>query len=275
VNVIDTTPPDLSVPSGPIVVEATGPRGAAVVFTASAEDIVDGAVTAVCTPSSGAVFPLGTTGVSCSVTDAHNNRALRSFDVRVVDTSPPVISSLSDFVLEAAGPGGAFLLLFTPPIWFDAVDGHGVATCLPSISNLFPIGSTRVLCTARDAADNESSSGFTVTVRDTTAPVILSTTASPGILWPPNKQMRPVRIVADVTDLVTPIPTCGITAVTANDGATASDWQITGSLTLNLRADRKGAGDGRRYMISLTCADGAGNVSTSEAVVTVPHDRER
>jgi hypothetical protein len=91
---IDRIPPTLSLPA-PIVAEADRPSGAPVSFTATATDPVDGANPVTCTPSSGAVFPLGDTLVSCSVSDAAGNVATGSFRVTVRDTTPPVITSIS------------------------------------------------------------------------------------------------------------------------------------------------------------------------------------
>ena len=94
VTVEDTTPPSLSVPD-PIVAEATGPSGAAVTFTASAYDVVDGTLTPVCSPASGTTFALGTIPVNCSATDGHGNTTAGGFSVTVRDTTPPTISSLA------------------------------------------------------------------------------------------------------------------------------------------------------------------------------------
>jgi hypothetical protein len=82
VNVVDTTPPTLTLP-GTITVTATGANGAAVSYSASASDLVDGAVTPACAPASGSTFPLGTTPVTCTATDAHGNTATGSFLVQV------------------------------------------------------------------------------------------------------------------------------------------------------------------------------------------------
>lgn len=90
VTVRDTTPPALTLPSN-ITAEATGPNGAAVTYTATATDLVDGSVTPTCTPASGSTFALGTTTVQCSATDAHHNTSTGSFTVTVVDTTPPQI----------------------------------------------------------------------------------------------------------------------------------------------------------------------------------------
>ena len=61
--------PKLVVP-GNITVEATGPSGAIVTFTAMATDPVYGnTVPVVCIPASGSTFPIGMTTVTCSATN--------------------------------------------------------------------------------------------------------------------------------------------------------------------------------------------------------------
>jgi hypothetical protein len=54
----------------------------------SAVDAVDGPVPVTCAPASGSIFPLGTTTVACTATDAAGNMASASFRVTVVDTIP-------------------------------------------------------------------------------------------------------------------------------------------------------------------------------------------
>ena len=88
---LDTTPPSLSVPDT-IRVEAMSPAGAAVEFSVVATDDRDPAPAVVCDAASGATFPLGTTRVSCSAIDAAGNRARASFEVVVVDTTPPRVA---------------------------------------------------------------------------------------------------------------------------------------------------------------------------------------
>ncbi len=93
VTVVDTTPPELDLPAD-ITEEATSASGAEVTYTASASDLVDGDVAVQCTPASGSMFALGTTSVSCTATDANGNTASGSFDVNVVDSTPPQILSV-------------------------------------------------------------------------------------------------------------------------------------------------------------------------------------
>jgi len=114
---------------------------------------------------------------------------------------------------------------------------------------------------------------------DGVPPVFGTVTASPSVLWPPNHKMVPVTITAPVTDGVDPGPVTRIVAVSSNepangagDGSTAEDWQVTGPLTLNLRAERSGKGSGRTYTVTVESRDASGNASRAEATVTVPHD---
>jgi len=78
----DTTAPVITVPD---VVEATATSsdGAVVSYEVTAVDDVDGAVATECVPGSGAAFPLGTTSVTCTATDAAGNVATAAFPVAV------------------------------------------------------------------------------------------------------------------------------------------------------------------------------------------------
>jgi len=67
---------------------------------------------------------------------------------------------------------------------------------------------------------------------------------------------------------------CRIIAVTSNEpsspGIREPDSEITGPLTVSLRADRSGQGDGRIYTITVECEDDGGNKVTSDVTVSVP-----
>jgi hypothetical protein len=136
-------------------VAATGPNGAVVDFSASATDVVDGSVPVTCDANSGDTFALGTTTVNCSATDRHGNTATGSFNITVVDTTPPTIDAHPDITVTAQDSTGA-VVNYTPPATHDIVDGDGVATCSPPPGTLFSIGDTTVTCTATDAAGNQA-----------------------------------------------------------------------------------------------------------------------
>ncbi len=105
---------------------------------------------------------------------------------------------------------------------------------------------------------------------DVTPPRILSMSASPNVLWPPNHELVPVSVSVSAEDIGG--ASCAISEVSSSE-PDASDWMVTGPLTLQLRAEREGQGGGRIYTITVSCADGAGNSSSSNSTVTVPHDQ--
>lgn len=139
------------------------------------------------------------------------------------------------------------------------------------------IGQNSVILTATDEEGSPGACTAIVTVKDTTPPVIESSSATPNMLWPPNHKMTKITVGATATDNCTPSPVCAISNVSSDepvnglgDGDMAPDWLITGAMTLNLRAERSGKGDGRVYTITLTCADGRGNSSNGTTSVAVP-----
>jgi len=155
-------------------------------------------------------------------------------------------------------------------------------TLIQTPNGPYGLGSTVVKLTGIDSREAWSSCQARVTVVDTTPPSISNITASPNILWPPNHKMVPVVVRVAVTDACDPNVSnqCEIVSVTSNepingpgDGNTAPDYQITGKLTLNLRAERSGLGKGRVYTIGVKCTDASGNSSTSTVNVTVPHNK--
>jgi len=85
VTVGDTTPPALTVPAN-ITTPATTFAGAPVSFAVSAIDLVDGSTSVACSKTSGSIFSIGTTTVSCTSVDAHGNSSTRTFTVTVTFT---------------------------------------------------------------------------------------------------------------------------------------------------------------------------------------------
>lgn len=90
-TVHDTTPPALARPSDQTA-DGTGPAGAVATFTASATDLVDGAVAVTCVPGSGSTFAAGSTLASCLATDGAGTTATGSVTIALVDTTPPVVT---------------------------------------------------------------------------------------------------------------------------------------------------------------------------------------
>lgn len=165
VTVTDTEKPVLSACPRDTTVSTGNPSGAVVTYQApSATDNCQSDLSAVaCNPASGSTFPVGTTTVTCSVSDRSGNSATCSFHVDVV---PCTIVCRNDTTL-ANDPGacGAIFRFVDP-----ATTGScGTVTCSPASGSTFPIGTTTVRCTSLTVG---SFCEFHVTVSDTEKPRI-------------------------------------------------------------------------------------------------------
>jgi hypothetical protein len=209
----DTTKPVLNLPNN-ITAEATGSDGATVPYSADATDNVDGTIAANCLPVSGNTFPLGTTTVNCSATDAAGNTANGSFTVTVQDTTAPSLTvPNSPVVVEATGANGATANFASQVSATDAVDPSPSITCTPASGTVFELGTTQVSCKAKDAAGNESAAKtFDVTVQDTTAPS-LTVPNSPVVVEATGANGATVNFANDVSasDSVDPSPSVNCT----------------------------------------------------------------
>src|SRR5262249_26481618 len=98
----DTTPPALVLPAD-VTAEAVSAAGATVPYAAAtATDAT--AVTLAYSQASGTVFPLGTTTVHVTATDAAGNATSGDFAVTVRDTTAPVVTVPADVTAEATSP---------------------------------------------------------------------------------------------------------------------------------------------------------------------------
>lgn len=272
------TPPVLTVP-GNLTSEATSATGAAVTFAATATDAQDSPPpTPVCTPASGSIFPLGTTTVSCTATDSGGLSDTETFSVTVQDTTPPALTVPDGLTAEATGPDGA-TVAYPAATATDAVDASPDVSCVPASPALFALGVNTVTCSATDDAGNVSNGTFTVTVKDTTAPVL--TLPANIVAEATGAAGAAVTYVASATDIAdaSPAVTCapasgstfalGTTTVscTARD---ASGNSSAGSFTVRVRDTTAPAVSaqlvhirGDRYRVVYSCSDAVGVVSTS------------
>jgi hypothetical protein len=126
----------------------------------------------------------------------------------------------------------------------------------------------------------------TVEVVDTQVPT-LAPIVSAGILWPPNHQMEEITIETNASDN-SGLPITISAYVTSNepeeglgDGDVFPDWteleidEVNGIITLQLRAERSGTGDGREYTINIVATDSSGNSSSVDKIIIVPHDKSK
>jgi hypothetical protein len=196
----------------------------------------------------------------------------------LLDNEDPVIANVPPpIAVEQTSLAGTPVDVPLP----TATDNCDVDVTITSDSpGIFPLGVTLVTFTAEDDAGNTSVAFTTVTVVDTTPPTIGAATADPNSLWPRNHKLVPVVVTVDVTDICDATVDCQIVNVTSNepinglgDGNTEPDFVVTGNLTVDLRAEASGGGDGRIYTITVQCTDDSGNSAMSAVEVSVAHDQ--
>jgi fibronectin type 3 domain-containing protein len=170
----DTTPPVVTVP-GNVSETTEDPAGKTIGFSPapSATDNVDGTLPVSCTPTSGSVFPVGLTTVTCTATDTHGNTGSASFTVTIslVDTTKPEVTVPADITVETSDTSAVVPYTASAN---DNLDGSIEPSCTPASGASFPVGTTTVTCTATDTHGNSASKTFTVTVVfvDHTAPTL-------------------------------------------------------------------------------------------------------
>ena len=197
--------------------------------------------------------------------------------ITVTDQTAPTIKVPTNMVVNADAGSCSAVVNFT----VTATDNCSASTvtCSPPSGSTFAKGNNTVICTASDSVGNVGTKSFTVTVKDSQAPTIIGVTPSLDQLWPPTGKLIPVTVTVSATDNCD-TPSCEIINVSSSEpitggvDTTSPDYEITGPLSVNLRAERLDLGPGRVYTITVRCIDASGNSSTKNAQVTVPHDQK-
>lgn len=241
VSVGDTTPPTIDKPAD-LQVETTGALTSVDIGAATATDLVDTSPN-LSNDMPAAGFPLGSTAVTWTATDASGNVATAVQMITVAQPSgggPLTVTAPADVTVEASAAlsavtlGAAMVTGGTAPVT--------IANDAPA--NGFPVGQTQVTWTATDAAMATATAQQRVNVTDTTAPSLTvpgNVTASQGA----GLGNTDVDIgAATATDLADPTP------VVSND-APAGGYPV-GNTT-----------------VTWTATDASGNTATGVQVVTV------
>ncbi|XP_071959784.1 hyalin-like [Antedon mediterranea] len=133
-------------------------------------DNVDTGLSATCTSPSGSSFNAGSTDITCSATDTAGNTRRCVFTVNINDIGSPIVTCPG--TIEEDLVNDRTTVTWNDPSVTDNVDTRISATCTPPSGSSFNIGSTNVVCSARDTAGNRGSCIFTVTVNDVDAPTL-------------------------------------------------------------------------------------------------------
>jgi hypothetical protein len=207
----------------------------------------------------------------------------------VADTSPPTTTASLDgptgkngwytgavkVTLSATDPDGAADVAST----HYSVDG-GAAQTYAAPFSVSGDGTHVVSYWSVDQAGNEETHRSTTIAIDGTAPVV-SVTATPAQLWPPNGKLVDVTVSGSATDAGSGLDSSSAAFSVADEYgavqpsgplAVAADGSYSVHVSLEARRDGSDL-DGRKYAVTVTASDLAGNVGTASFVVLVPHDQ--
>jgi alpha-tubulin suppressor-like RCC1 family protein len=175
----DTVPSDIYVP-------ATSSSGACVFFMPPTSSW---AASVTCTPRPNTTFPIGSTPVTCTASDAYGHSvSTPPFNVNVFNPAPPVLTNPPANITQTVP--GPTVITYAPPLVIDQLDNPTScascaapptpggppgpppvcnpppvsATCIPAPGSTFPLGTTTVSCTTTDSAGRSANTSFTVTL---------------------------------------------------------------------------------------------------------------
>lgn len=150
ITVIDNTPPVINCPANITVNAIAGTCTAPVSFTVTATDNCS-SPTIVTSAASGSSFPVGTTTVNATATDAAGNSSNCSFTVTVNDITPPVIT-LNGQTIALWPPNHKYRTIKVTDLVASASD-----LCDASVN----INSVRIAQVTSDEPDNSGGDGST------------------------------------------------------------------------------------------------------------------
>ncbi len=277
VVVADTTPPTIALDAPAGGAKLTGTVSLAVSGVSDGNGVAgvsfrfcDATANATCTPASGS-SAAGTDGGGGSwtatpaasafvdghsytwdavATDAAGNAGTTGTRSFVVDRTVPVLVVPSAVRVEADGGGGSRVSYTVS----GSDDGEALAaaaiTCKPASGSLFSLGTTQVSCsTAPDPGGNVGSASFSVSVVDTTSPILavppdstVTATSAAGI---PKTASAVARLLAAAS------------AVDLVDGRRGVSNNAPGTLPVGTT------------VVVFTAKDGSGNAATKSMRITV------
>jgi autotransporter passenger strand-loop-strand repeat protein len=124
---------------------------------------------------SGDTFGIGTHTITASATDAAGNIGSEQFTIKVQDTTPPILTPVTNQTNEATGPNGGVVTFSATAT--DLVDGTDSVVftegnTVVRSGDTFGIGTHTITASATDAFGNGVSETFTIKVQDTTPPIL-------------------------------------------------------------------------------------------------------
>ncbi len=212
----------------------------------------------------------------------------------VINATPELILP-SGLVVEASSAAGAAVAYAASAV--DAEDGPLPADCTPVSGTVMPMGVTIVACSTADAAGSSDTASFTVTVRDTTPPVVtapqpltIDATQPNGTTAAASAALAQWLGAATAADLVDAAPTggaqvapsaifpVGTTTVTfrfvdkgGNAGtATSTVTVVQGNPQIAVTITGRGKLTGNKQYVDLTFANIGGGTAVRATTLLIP-----
>lgn len=236
------SPTIIDCPSNITVNNTTGLCGAIVSWTTPT--ITDNcSFTLINTANPNDTFPVGLTFVNYTATDPSGNTTVCNFSVTVNDTESPIISGCPSDTTISANANCQGIYSWVIPTVADNCPNPTLTSNLPSGAPL-PIGTNTIHYFATDAAGNQDSCSFTVTVIDNTAPIFIS--------CPTNITLNANANCQAVGSWTLPVATDNCPNVILSSTSDIGDIFYVGTTP-----------------VTYTATDGAGNTATCNFSVTV------
>lgn len=211
-----------------------------------------------------AVFPVGTTIVTWTVTDLGGYEVRLKQTVTVSDAEAPSVQVPASIAMNASSGTNKATVNLAAPL---ATDNCGIASISSDAPAAFPVGTTVVTWTATDLSGNKTTATQLVTVKDAEAPVF---TAPPADITVSCENV-PAAAAPDVMDNADPAPVVSVvessTQGTNVSLASRYNYVITRTWTAT-----DNAGNTSTYTQKITVVDKTAPVITAPDI-TVTTDR--
>ena len=149
------------------IINATSSAGAIVKYNPT---LGGEKVSATCLPSSGSMLPIGNNSIMCTAIDKQGTMVMQRFVITVAaDRTPPRIQVPNHnlIVANAANANGTRINYANSISVSDNVATNIHPICQPIASGqVFPIGNTTIVCTAKDNSNNTAKASFVVVVKN-------------------------------------------------------------------------------------------------------------
>lgn len=234
IEVSENAVPTISCPSDFTVPNETGICGATVFYESPVGNDACGTSTTVLTSGlgSGAIFPIGTTTETYTVTDGSGNQASCSFDITVEDVEVPTITCPADFEVVLPIGDCSIVINYPLPTFDDNCPGAFLTQIEgPNSGSLFiTAGIKNFEFVVTDAAGNEASCTFLIEVIDNEAPTVSC---------PPDQIIDiPIGFCAVIVNYPDPIvdDNCPGSGYTVVSGPNSGDNLSQGTYTVEIEA---------------------------------------